>query len=145
MNPNMNQDMMEKVRKFMQGRYGPDQLGNAVLLLGFICMIADLFARTKWLTLAGIVCVIICYVRLFSRNFTRRYKENQMFLKVWNPVMHFLKKGKRIISARIRTLKDKNYKYFVCPKCITMIRIPKGKGKIAITCKNCKKQFKGRT
>ena len=61
--------------------------------------------------------------RTLSRNTYRRYQENRKFLQFFT------------------RLKDRQNRYFDCPKCRQLVRVPRGKGKIAITCPRCKEKF----
>lgn len=40
---------------------------------------------------------------------------------------------------------DREHKYFRCPNCGQMLRVPKGKGKISISCRNCGTTFQKKT
>ena len=42
-------------------------------------------------------------------------------------------------------LKDRQHRYFDCPKCHQMVRVPRGKGKISITCPRCREKFVKKT
>ena len=61
--------------------------------------------------------------RTMSRNTYKRYQENRKYL------------------AFVSRLKDREHKYFSCPKCRQSVRVPKGKGKVAISCPKCKERF----
>ena len=47
---------------------------------------------------------------------------------------------KRRISGNLHRDR-KNYSYFSCPSCRTLVRVPKGKGNIRITCPKCGETF----
>jgi len=114
-------------RRFMTGRYGTDKLNTYILGAGVIvCLLTILI---PW-ALADLVLSLLSYVllfwalfRTFSRNTYKRYQENRRFL---------------LFLDRI---KDREHKYFNCPKCRQPVRVPKGKGKIAITCPKCREKF----
>ncbi|MBO5073579.1 MAG: hypothetical protein J6C32_11505 [Eubacterium sp.] len=53
---------------------------------------------------------------------------------------NYFKYWKRKIQERNSTKK-----LFRCPKCHQTIRVPRGKGKIAITCPKCRNEFVKRT
>ena len=121
------QKLGDKFRRFMQGRYGSDKLNTLILIIGLMASILQLFMPIYWLRL---VFMLISYIflffamfRMFSRNVYKRYEENRKYLR-------FLDK-----------LKDKEHRYFDCPRCRQAVRVPKGKGKIAITCPKCKEKF----
>jgi hypothetical protein len=123
------------LRKFMIGRYGVDQLSVALLILSVILTIVGAFPNMFLLSYLGMVPLVICYFRALSRDHSKRYQENQKFLKHWNPVKYRFQKSKN------RTIDQKTHKYFKCPKCAKTVRVPRGKGKICITCPVCKEEF----
>ena len=118
-------------RRFMTGRYGTDKLNTLILGIGLVLCLLSMFMPIAWLTLllTGLSYVFmgIAIFRSLSRNTYKRYLENRRYLA---------------IHAR---LKDKNHKYYRCPKCRQSVRVPKGKGKIAITCPKCKERFVKKT
>ena len=74
-------------------------------------------------TLLSYVFLILALVRCFSRNTSKRYNENRRFL---------------LLLDRI---KDRSNRYYSCPKCRQTVRVPRGKGKIAIICPKCREKF----
>lgn len=120
---------MNWLKKFMYGRYGVDQLSMTLIVIGFIISI---FSRTLRIPpIISIIIFVLAYFRVFSKNINKRYLENQKFLKAVSPISTMYKKIKMRIKGR------KNYKYFKCKKCRQEIRVPKGKGKIRVTCPKC--------
>lgn len=114
-------------RRFMAGRYGTDKLNTLILGIGLVLCLVSIFVP---LVLVRLILVWGSYLfmgiaifRCLSRNTYKRYQENRRYL-----------------ALRSR-MKDKNHRYFRCPKCRQQIRVPKGKGKIAITCPKCKEKF----
>ena len=79
------------------------------------------------LTLGMYALLTISLVRCFSRNTYKRYQENRKFLQ---------------LTGR---MKDREHRYFDCPKCRQMVRVPRGKGKISITCPRCREKFVKKT
>lgn len=126
---------MNRFRMFMMGRYGTDQLSMAILILGMILtFIGDIFT-SYIITFLSYIVFGVCIFRIMSKNTALRQQENYKFLKFWNPVNKKLQLKVNMIKGR------KYYKYFKCPSCNQMIRAPKDKGKIAITCPKCKIKF----
>ena len=113
--------------RFMSGRYGTDKLNSMLLWTGLALCLISMFLPTGWPTLTvsllAQVFMIVAVLRCFSRNTYKRYQENRRFL--------FL----------IQRMKDREHRYFSCPKCRQSVRVPKGKGKIAITCPKCREKF----
>ena len=114
-------------RRFMQGRYGSDKLNMAILWVGVgACVLSWIlpFALVKMaLCLISYILMIWAIFRAFSRNIYKRYQENRKYLRF------------------IERLKDKEHRHFDCPRCRQPVRVPRGKGKIAITCPKCKEKF----
>lgn len=126
---------MNGFRNFMAGRYGSDQLTVALLVTGMVLtFIGDAF-DLYFLTLITYLIFFGCIFRIMSKNILARQKENNKFLQYWNPIRAWLK-------TKYNTLKSsRNYKYFKCPNCKQELRVPRGKGKIAVTCKKCNTKF----
>lgn len=119
------------MRKFMAGRYGTDQLNMAILGAGVVLCIISMFVRVPQanllLTAISYGLMIWAIFRSFSRNTYKRYQENRKFKQFFD------------------RLKDRDHRYFDCPKCRQPVRVPRGKGKIAITCPRCKERFVRKT
>jgi len=115
------------LRRFMEGRYGTDKLNTTILGVGVIACILSLFIKNPAVNLILVTVsyglMIWAIFRSFSRNTYKRYQENRKFL---------------MFLERIR---DKDHRYFDCPRCRQPVRVPKGKGKIAITCPKCREKF----
>lgn len=115
------------LRRFMEGRYGTDKLGMFLLRTALILMVVDLFLPESvvklvvWALSYGLM--IWAVVRALSRNTYRRYEENRKFLQFFD------------------ALKDREHRYYNCPKCRKRVRVPRGKGKIAISCPRCREKF----
>ncbi len=131
--------MGERFRRFMQGRYGVDQLSHFLLFLTLFLMLIRSFLRRGVFSsvLCGLAMLfLICsYYRILSKNHYQRYRENEWYLQYSNRVKYFYDRGK------IRLRERKTHKIFRCPDCGQNIRVPRGKGKIAITCPVCKTEF----
>lgn len=132
--------MREKLARFMQGRYGVDQLSRFMMIFGLIVLIIAAFFRKpamvgNILYLAGLVIVVLGYIRAFSKNRPKRYAENQKYCQLTAGIRRRFGKEKYIMEQR------KDYKIFSCPQCKQKIRIPKGKGKIEISCPKCHTKF----
>lgn len=116
--------------RFMQGRYGTDKLNSVILWMGLIVCLVSVFV-SGW---ANLVLVLLSYVllgtamfRTLSRNTYKRYQENRRF------------------TFFLQRIKDREHRYFACPKCRQSVRVPRGKGKISITCPKCREKFVKKT
>ena len=124
--------------RFMAGRYGGDQLNLLLIALYVILYIVFLFTRMLVFELLALILVIASLYRSLSRNLERRRAENAKFLQAVRPVL------RRWNTFRARA-HDKEHRYFKCPNCGQQLRVPKGKGKISITCRNCGVSFEENT
>lgn len=123
------------LRNFMLGRYGPDQLYTACLIATFIFAVLSAVFGWWWLRVLSYLFLFYALFRMLSRNIHRRRRENDRFLRYWWPVRTwFARKIRRLKSSR-------TYAFFKCPACRNTLRVPKGKGKIQITCPKCGERF----
>ena len=115
------------VQRFMVGRYGTDRLNMTILGAGLVaCLISPYFKNVTinlLLTALSYGLMIWAISRSLSRNTYKRYQENRKFLQFFD------------------RLKDRDHRYYDCPKCRQVVRVPRGKGKIAITCPKCREKF----
>lgn len=118
-------------RSFMAGRYGNDKLNMTILTVSLIICIISMFVPVPFV---DCILVLVYYSLMFwaifralSRNTYKRYQENRRYLMF------------------VDRLKDKEHRYYECPKCHQPVRVPRGKGKISITCPKCKEKFVRKT
>ncbi len=128
--------------RLMYGRYGSDQLNNVLLVLFWVFWLLDIFISisivSTILSLLCYACLFISLFRMMSRNCTRRHRECEAFLRLTAPVTSWWKRKR--CQAR-----DKDHMYFRCPSCTQTLRVPRGKGKISITCRSCGTVFQEKT
>ena len=119
----------------MSGRYGADELSRMLLAISMVFLIISMLSRWNLFYLFAIVLLIYTYFRMFSRNVSKRYAENQKYLN-WKY---------RLVVKKDRKKKQweqrKIYHFYKCPSCGQKVRVPKGKGKICITCPKCRMEF----
>lgn len=126
--------MRNAIQRFMYGRYGNDQFGFFLLGLSVVLsLLASLF-DLGLLNLLAEVAIIYALFRMFSRNTYKRREENAKFLRRFNPFLKWFR-----LQQTMR--KDKAHRYFKCPNCSQYLRVPRGKGKITVTCRSCKASF----
>ncbi|MEG0805832.1 MAG: hypothetical protein RR364_04445 [Lachnospiraceae bacterium] len=123
------------LQRFMAGRYGNDQLNRLMLILTMVCFVVSMVSKLQIFYIVGIGLLVWSYVRCFSRNIQKRYAQNQIYVGMTSKV-----KGKfNLYKQHCR--QRKTYRFFKCPGCRQKVRVPKGKGKISITCPSCKQEF----
>ena len=123
--------MQHFLHRFMTGRYGPDHLGIAMIIFAFIMSLLNAIFWHSPILLTSYLFFGLTVYRMLSRNIPRRRAENDIFIRYWWPVRMKFK-------SIIQKIKDKRkYMYYKCPTCNSRLRVPKGKGKIRITCPKC--------
>ncbi|MGE4352683.1 MAG: hypothetical protein AB7D36_01180 [Oscillospiraceae bacterium] len=130
---------MNKIYQFMSGRNGNDRLGLAMLIAALILNIVFRFTGIYLLGIIAMAMVVLVVFRMFSRNVQKRQEENRRFVSLWSDAK------KRFSDWRTRKVQSKNYKFFTCPGCKNKLRVPRGKGKIQITCPKCGQRFNGKS
>lgn len=131
--------MRRRLEQFMQGRYGTDELSKFLLAVCLVLLLLNMFTRMQLLYLLALVLLGYCYFRMFSRNISGRSAENQKYLS-WTAGIR-----RNCMRMKNRVLQSKDYHIYKCPSCGQKIRIPRGKGKICITCPKCRHEFEKRS
>ena len=125
----------DRFRQFMVGRYGPDGLNQFLSLVSLALLVLALFTHFGLLYWAGIAVLIWQYYRMFSRNISARTAENYKFYTLKQKGANWGRQQK------IRWDNRKVYRYFRCPQCRQQLRVPRGRGRIQITCPKCGTRF----
>ena len=124
---NLGIKLTAALRSFMEGRYGTDKLNTTILGVGLVICLVSVFipwqAVDLALTAVSYALMFWAIFRCLSRNTYKRYQENRKYLTF------------------MERLKDREHRYFDCPRCRQPVRVPRGKGKIAITCPKCREKF----
>ena len=127
----------------MAGRNGNDQLNRFLLLADVILLLLSLFLSGRaiggLLRILVLVLLGLTYFRMFSRDLYRRRSENERYLR-----------EKEKLKAKLRILRErwnqrKDYRFFTCPSCMAVMRVPRGRGKIRIVCHKCGNTFMGKS
>ena len=132
--------MKDKFYRFMQGRYGVDQFAKFTMGVALVSIVLAIFVNTgssagSLLDMLGLVAIVYTYFRIFSRNISKRAQENQKYLSATAKLRQRLYKEKNMMKQR------KDYHIYTCPSCGQKVRIPRGKGKIEISCPKCHSKF----
>ena len=123
----------------MQGRNGMDELARMQSWLVLILLLVGMFTRIGLFSFVALILMIYMYFRVFSRNTSKRYEENQKYLNFrYNRTVSWNRFKKRMGQAR-------DYRFFKCPMSKQEVRVPRGHGKIEITCPKCREKFIRRT
>jgi hypothetical protein len=130
---------MNWLKKLMAGRYGYDQLSITLIVLSFLpILIAKLSGWTQ-LSYLTYIPLGLCIYRALSKQLQKRRLENYKFMMLLSPAYSYFNEKRRNIKN------SQNYKYFKCPNCKQKLRVPRGKGKVVVTCFKCHTEFTKKT
>lgn len=129
--------IINKIQKFMTGRYGPDDLYKFLLKIYILLFIIDLFINSNILIILELIIVLIMSYRLLSKNIYTRQKENKTYLNLKNKVLKPFNNIKR-------NFKDRDYHvYKKCKKCKSTLKLPlpSKRGIQHVKCPKCKNKI----
>ena len=127
--------MREKFRRFMTGRYGSDGLNQFLSICALVLLAISLLLRSSLVSWLGIAVLGVCYWRMLSRNISRRTEENYRFYNLQQRVQN------KFAGLKSQWQGRKYYCYYRCPQCRQKLRVPRGRGRIQISCPRCGTQF----
>lgn len=154
---------------FMKGRNGADELTIVLGFFGIILAMIGSLAHFQWLSWITIAVIVIGVLRGLSKNVDARRKENAAFVAGSAKVPGLGKfvaslgggaaatnasraagTSKEDLERAKRTAKKmwkgrKTTAYLKCPNCGQMLSVPKGKGKIRVTCPKCHAKMETRS
>ena len=129
--------------RVMAGRNGVDRFGRFLSAVTVIFLLISLLTgRTGVSSLfwaLGVITFFLGLFRSFSRNLPRRRAENEAYCRLEDRVLG------RFRGAGERFRQRKDYRFFRCPSCRTWLRVPRGKGKVQVTCRQCGERFARKT
>ena len=128
-------DWQRRLMEWLRGRQGPDDLAVFSVNLAIVIVLVNVFARTGWLGWVGLALVAYAMFRIQSRNLGARARENEAFLRALGPARPWVQ-NPRAAWAELRA-----YKHVRCSSCRQRVRVPRGKGRLRVTCPRCKTKF----
>ena len=127
--------MKEKIMRFMYGRYGVDTLNKFLVGMALLTFLLSRFLDSSVVYTLAVVLLTYSYFRMLSKNIYKRAAENQKFLQ------HTAKIRNKFHNLKATLVQLQSFHIYKCPTCRQKIRIPRGKGKIEITCPRCRSKF----
>lgn len=128
--------MLNRLRQFMYGRYGSDQLNTALIIAAVALSFVNIFARSLVIYIIQLVIMAFAVYRMFSRRIQTRLRENKAFLSVWEKIKLFFVRIKNRFKDR------KTHVYMKCPTCKAQLRLPRVKGEHGVKCPKCGAEFR---
>ncbi|WP_062532709.1 zinc ribbon domain-containing protein [Jeotgalibaca dankookensis] len=130
------------VQNIMRQANGFDDLSRFLLKTGAIIGIIGMLFRVNLFLWLGFILILFMYIRTFSKDRQKYYQQNRFYHKQRNKIINFFNGQKNLVSKKQDQFKQrKTYRFYKCPNCGQKVRVPKGKGKIAITCPACSEKF----
>ncbi|MCL2342342.1 MAG: zinc-ribbon domain-containing protein [Firmicutes bacterium] len=131
--------MRNRLNMLLIGRNGIDQLAIVAIIVAIVFYFLESLLNLYVLSFIPVLLLAYALFRIISRNVQKRREENARFVRFWG-------KWKSSFAARReRRAQSKDYKFFTCPACKATLRVPRGKGKLKVTCAKCGQRFDGRT
>ena len=141
-----NGRLAQALARFMYGRYGTDQLARFISCVSLVSIVLSILTRGVGHGRLSGFFVYLCmgllvwsYFRMFSRNYSRRRRENEFYLDKKYRLVSWLKLHRECFKQR------RDYAFYRCPGCRQLVRVPRGKGKLRITCRRCGYSFEKKT
>ncbi len=130
--------LAQRMNGMMQGRYGTDRYGLFLIGASLVVDIVGTIVQLPYLLLATDAILVYELFRFFSKNVVKRSIENQKYTKAQRVVV----RGAKVLWKNVT---DRKYKYFLCPECAQIVRVPRGHGSVSIRCPQCHHEFSGRS
>lgn len=118
----------------MYGRYGTDQFNFFLIICALIVDFFGMIISNGIVMIVADALLVFVIFRSFSKNINKRAMENRGYLEKTAGI-------RRTFSAMKKNSQDKEHRYYVCPHCHQLVRVPRGRGKLTITCPSCGTQF----
>lgn len=136
---NFFRNIEKKIQQWMIGRYGCDELSRAMSIAALVSLILSYIPGMRFMYAPTIILWVWSLFRCYSRNLAKRLEERSTYLRFTGRVKAWFAFKKRVWKER------KSYRFFRCKQCKTVLRVPKGKGKIKITCSKCHSEIVKKT
>ena len=120
-----------KMQQWMAGRYGYDELSRTLSIVALVGLVLSCIPNFQFFYVPTIILWVWSLFRSYSRNLEKRRAERAAYLRFTGRIKSWFALRKRMWKER------KTHRYFRCKQCKTVLRVPKGKGKIQITCSKC--------
>lgn len=130
-----------KIKASTSGRYGVDALSWTLVIASLVLNVIG--RRTgglasRFILIMCLVMLVFAIYRTYSRNIEKRRQELAAYNNIFRGPIN---------SFKMMKLKkqDPSHLYIKCPKCKTILRAPKGKGRIIMTCPKCQNKTEVRS
>ncbi len=126
--------------RLFAGKRGPDAVALVLFVVGLVLSVIAWFTQNQVLGWLVYLPWLLAVLRMFSTDLERRYQENRRFLDLWSRFCGWVK-GLFAPKPRMRVADAADYHHFCCPACSQKLRVPRGRGKVMVTCPKCGRTF----
>ncbi len=126
--------MKNKIRAFLSNAYGFDQLSQHIYYLAIVLFVFSLFTKNNIPRTLSLALMLYSLYRSLSNKRSQRARE----LVIYRRYLRYIKVRFKIMKLNIT---DRNHKYFICKTCHKQLRVPRKRGKLEVTCSNCRSKF----
>jgi hypothetical protein len=136
---NNKPSIQDRIALWMRGRNGADALAVTCIWLAVILYLIGLASRLMLFSILAFALLIYAWMRMSSRSLAARAKENRLFLSKLGPVRPWIQDP----VAAWREFRA--YRHLTCPECGQHVRVPRGRGKIRVSCPTCHHKFEAKS
>lgn len=127
--------MKALLTRLFYGRNGQDHLGRFLYFAALALCIVAMVSGWAALYYLGAALLVWCMFRMFSRNLAKRQQENRAYLS------YRYRLTGRFAGFKSRMQQSKTHRFYKCPACKQRLRLPRGKGRLSVTCPKCHANF----
>ncbi|MDY3118732.1 MAG: hypothetical protein SOW18_04250 [Peptoniphilus sp.] len=119
--------LRKRLHRFSANHYGWDELNTLLFVASLLLRLTGRYEGKAYWSQGALVLLFLVIFRAFSGERGKRRKENATLLNALRPMKRSLRRVKDL----------RHYRYVHCPSCNKTARLPRGVGKVKITCPYC--------
>lgn len=131
-------EAQRRLAEWSWGRNGADECSSVFTNCAVLLVVINLFAHNTALSVVALLFLVYAGWRISSKDVLKRRAENAEFVRRLGPATAWL------VNPFAAAREARQYKHLTCPSCGQRVRIPRGKGRVRITCPKCHTRFDGR-
>lgn len=128
-------DMEHKLAEWLRGRNGSDELSTCALVVAIVLVAANMLLHSFLVSVIALALMAYAWWRMSSKDLEARENENGVFVEFLGPMRSWVQSPAQAVAE------TRAYKHIKCPECGQRVRVPRGKGKVRITCPKCHNTF----
>ncbi|UJF15445.1 hypothetical protein LZ578_10805 [Jeotgalibaca sp. MA1X17-3] len=142
MNSSFLRNIFEKIKNIWMTANGFDAFSKFLMQTGIAFLILSVLFRVKFISWIGFAILLFFYIRTFSKDKQKFSRQNRTFLQYKQKMdTYFQSQTRALKQIKWNRQQRKTHRFYKCPSCGQKVRVPKGRGKITITCPKCATKF----